>query len=86
MLKRQEEELKARRAGQAAAAAAEAAQRAAAPPAPMWFNAAGELIHLHGGRSEFDDILRQTGDSSVDVRVNAGLLEANSKLTAQLAA
>lgn len=58
VLKNQQEDLRKRQAEQAAAAAV-AAKAAASAAKP--FNKSGTLIHLHDGRSELDDILRQTG-------------------------
>ena len=49
-----------RQEAQKAAAAKAAAERAAAPRPPP-YNANGALVHLHRGKAELDDILRQTG-------------------------
>ena len=60
MLRKQQEELAARQEAQRAAAAKAAAERAAAPRPPP-YDANGALVHLHRGKAELDDILRQTG-------------------------
>ncbi len=64
VLRKQQEDLRQRQEAQAAAAAAAAAAAKAAAPAAKPFNESGALIHLHGGRGELDDILRQTGEGS----------------------
>ena len=60
VLRKQQEALAARQEAQKAAAAKTAAERAAAPRPPA-YDANGSLVHLHGGKSQLDDILRQTG-------------------------
>ncbi len=56
-MRKQQQELRQRQQAQTAAATAAKAAAPAAKP----FNESGALIHLHGGRGELDDILRQTG-------------------------
>jgi D-serine deaminase-like pyridoxal phosphate-dependent protein len=60
VLRKQQAELAARQEAQKAAAAKAAAERAAAPRPPP-YDANGSLVHLHRGKAELDDILRQTG-------------------------